>query len=79
MALDRVIAEIKKRFDAMQKIYTRFKMIMPKYLLGATVEEISLSVQNLCVVYKDDFDRADMNTELSKLNTWLPRILEKDG
>ena len=78
MALDRVLAEIKKRFQAMQKIYTCFKMMMPKHLLAATDKEISLSVDNLCVVYKDDFDRADMNAELSQLKTWLPRILEDD-
>ena len=53
-------------------------MMMPKHLLAATAEEISLSVDNLCVVYKGDFDRADMNAELSQLKTWLPRILEDD-
>ena len=52
-------------------------MMMPKHL-AATTEEISLSVDNLCVVYKDDFDRADMNAELRQLKTWLPRILEDD-
>jgi len=44
--LDRVVAEMTKRFEAMKKIATNFKMIIPKHLCAADVEEISSSVKN---------------------------------
>jgi hypothetical protein len=78
LVLDRVSAEIKKRFEAMTKISTNFKMIIPKHLRAATVEEISLSVENLCDLYKDDFDSADLKRELGTLKNWLPTILAED-
>ena len=71
LVLDRIIAEIRKRFDAMQTISTHFKTITPKHLTAVTVEEISLSVENLCGFYKDDFDHADLNRELTTLKAWL--------
>jgi hypothetical protein len=78
LMLDRVSAEIKKRFEAMTKISTNFKMIIPKHLRAATVEEISLSVENLCDLYKDDFDSADLKRELGTLKNWLPTNLAED-
>ena len=72
------MAEIKKRYHAMQKICTNFKMIIPKHLIAASLEEISLSVENLCVLYKDDFDLSDLNRELNSLKSWLPTILDTD-
>jgi hypothetical protein len=78
LVLDRVSAEIKKRFEAMTKISTNFKMIIPKHLRAATVEEISLSVENLCDLYKDDFDSAELKRELGTLKNWLPTILAGD-
>ena len=78
LVLDRVMAELKKRFHAMQKICIHFKMIIPKHLTAAAVEEISLSVENLCVLYKDDFDQDDFKRELNSLKAWLPTILDQD-
>jgi len=78
LVLDHVSAEIRKRFEAMNKISTNFKMIIPKHLRAATGEEISLSVENLCGLYKDDFDSADLKRELGTLKNWLPTILVED-
>jgi hypothetical protein len=78
LVLDRVSAEIKERFEATTTISTNFKMIIPKHLRAATVEEISLSVENLCDLYKDDFDSADLKRELGTLKNWLPTILAED-
>ena len=49
-----------------------------QHLSTATDEEISLSVENLCGLYKDDFDSADLNRELGALKNWLPTILDQD-
>jgi hypothetical protein len=78
LVLDRVMAEIKKRFHAMQIICTNFKMIIPKHLIAASLEDISLSVENLCLLYKDDFDLSDLKRELNSLKLWLPTILDTD-
>jgi hAT family C-terminal dimerisation region len=78
LVLDHVVAEMTKRFEAMKKIATNFKMIIPKPLSAADVEEISSSVKNLCGLYKDDFDSVDLNKELSALRNWLPTILDED-
>jgi len=72
------VAAMTKRFEAMKKIATNFKMIIPKHLSAADVEEISSSVKNLCGLYKDDFDSVDLNRELCALRNWLPTILDED-
>jgi hypothetical protein len=54
----------------MQRICTNCKIIIPKHLIAASLEEISLSVENLCVLYKDDFDLSDLNRELNSLKSW---------
>ena len=62
----------------MHKICTHFRMIVPKHLTAAAAEEISLSMTDLCGLYKDDFDHADLNRELNSLKAWLPTILDED-
>jgi len=74
--LDCVVAEMTKRCEAMKKIATNFKMIIPKYLSAADAEEMS-SVKKLCGLYKDDFDPVDLNRELCALRNWLPTILDE--
>ena len=78
MVLDCVIAEIRKRFDATQTICSNFRMILPKHLKAAELDEISSSAHNLCSVYKNDLSPADFNLELIALKTWLPTILGQE-
>ena len=72
------MAKMRKRFEAMKKISTNFKMIMPKHLSTATVEEYSLLVENFNGLYKDDFDSADLNGELGALRNWFSTIVDED-